>query len=226
MQPYIFPYIGYFQLINAVEKFVIYDNIQYTKKGWINRNRYLQNGKDAFFSISLKKDSDFLDVKDRVISPDFNKAKLLNQIRAAYKNALYFELAYAVFEKVILNNETNLFNYIFFSVKEVCRYLSIETSIIKSSDINIDHNLKSQAKVIAICEELGAHEYINAIGGQNLYSKQAFNSHNISLKFIKSKSVTYQQFDNEFIPWLSIIDVMMFNSIAEIQKMLDEYELI
>lgn len=91
MQPYFFPYIGYWQLINSVDTFVIYDNIQYTKKGWINRNRFLQNGKDCLFSISLKKDSDFLDIRDRIISDDFNRKKMLNQIKCSYQKAPYFD---------------------------------------------------------------------------------------------------------------------------------------
>jgi hypothetical protein len=226
MQPYFFPYIGYWQLINAVDVFVVYDNIQYTKKGWINRNRFLQNGKDAVFSISLKKDSDFLDVKDRIISGDFNKIKLLNKIKKAYKKAPYFDQVFFLFKKVVLNNDNSLFNYIFFSIKEICKYLTIDTKLIKSSDIDINHGLKSQDKVFAICQNIGTNGYINAIGGQELYSKELFSEHGIELKFIKSKSISYNQFDNEFVPWLSIIDVMMFNNQEEISKMLHDYQLI
>lgn len=226
MQPYFFPYIGYWQLINAVDVFVVYDNIQHTKKGWINRNRFLQNGKDVVFSIPLKKDSDFLDVKDRTISADFNIIKLLNQIKEAYKNAPYFEQAFSHFKSVVSNNETNLFNYIAFSIKETCKYLNIESKIIKSSDIDINHGLKSQDKVLAICQNIGTNTYINAIGGQELYSKELFSEHGIDLKFIKSKSIIYKQFNNEFVPWLSIIDVMMFNNQEEISKMLDSYQLV
>lgn len=226
MQPYFFPYIGYWQLINAVDVFVVCDNIQHTKKGWINRNRFLQNGKDAVFSISLKKDSDFLDVKDRIISGDFNKIKLLNQIKEAYKKAPYFNQVFFLFKKVVLNNDNNLFTYIFFSIKEICKYLTIDTKLIKSSDIDINHGLKSQDKVLAICQNIGTNVYINAIGGQELYSKELFSEHGIELKFIKSKSISYNQFDNEFVPWLSIIDVMMFNNQEEISKMLHDYQLI
>ena len=226
MQPYFFPYIGYWQLINAVDVFVVYDNIQHTKKGWINRNRYLQNGKDAVFSISLKKDSDFLDVKDRIISDDFNKIKLLNQIKEAYKKAPYFDQAFSHFKSVVSNNENNLFEYIFFSIKETCKYLNIETKIIKSSDIDINHGLKSQDKVLAICKNIGTNTYINTIGGQELYSKELFSEQGIDLKFIKTESIIYNQFDNEFVPWLSIIDVMMFNNQEEISKMLHDYQLI
>jgi hypothetical protein len=226
MQPYFLPYIGYFQLINSVDIFVIYDNIKYTKKGWINRNRYLQNGKDADFSISLKNDSDSLDVKDRVISSEFNKNKLFNQIKEAYRKAPFFDQGMALIRKVVSNEEINLFKYIYFSVKEICNYLNIKTQIVVSSHIAIDHALKGQEKVIAICKYFDADVYINAIGGQELYSVERFKEVEIDLKFIKSEVVEYKQFDNEFIPWLSILDVIMFNDNDNINEMLKRYRLI
>ncbi|SFL45236.1 WbqC family protein [Pelosinus propionicus] len=226
MQPYFFPYIGYFQLINAVDVFIIYDNIQYTKKGWISRNRFLQNGKDSLFSISLKKDSDFLDVRDRVIATEFNKQKLFNQIVQAYKKAPYFMQFIPLFEKILFNDETNLFKFIYFSIREICNILEINTEIIISSNVAIDHSLKSQEKVIAICKENGAGVYVNPIGGLELYSKESFREHGIDLRFIKSKLIEYEQFNNVFFPWLSIIDVMMFNSKEEIKGYLDCYDLI
>jgi len=226
MQPYFLPYIGYWQLIHSVDKFVVYNNIKYTKKGWINRNRFLQNGKDADFTIPLKKASDFLNVRDRTISADFNRNKLLNQMKEAYKKAPYFNQIFPIFEKVLYYNECNLFDYIYFSIKEMCNILKIKTEIIISSNISIDHSLKSQDKVVAICKNMGADIYINAIGGQDLYSKETFSKNNIDIKFIKSNPFEYKQFNNEFIQWLSIIDVLMFNSEEEIYKILNSYELI
>lgn len=226
MQPYIFPYIGYFQLIKAVDVFVVYDNIQYTKKGWINRNRFLQNEKDVLFTIPLKKDSDFLDVKERLISTDFNKTKLLRKIENSYKNAPYFKEVYFLLHEVLINNESNLFDYIYYSIKETCRYLNIETKIIKSSTVNIDHTLKSQDKVIAICRNLGAQIYINSVGGQALYSKTTFEQFGLDLKFIESNKISYMQFNHEFVPWLSIIDVLMFNDVETVRKMIDNYKFI
>lgn len=227
MQPYFFPYIGYFQLIQAVDQFIVYDNIQYTKKGWINRNRFLQNGKDVLFSVPLKKDSDFLDVKDREVSADFKKDKLLNQIREAYRRAPYFEQAFPVIEQIVQHDDTNLFRFTLNSIVRTCEYLKIGTEIVISSNIPIDHSLKNQDKVLALCEAVGASTYVNAIGGVELYSKEDFSSRGIELKFIKSQPFEYKQFDNEFVPWLSIIDVMMFNPIEAIKECLDtNYELI
>ncbi|MBF0651625.1 MULTISPECIES: WbqC family protein [Dysgonomonas] len=226
MQPYFLPYIGYFQLLNAVDKYVIYDNIQYTKKGWINRNRILQNGKDLMITIPLEKDSDYLDVKERSLSVGFDKKKLLNQIRESYRKAPYFEQVMPLIERIINYDDNNLFHYIDNSVREICRYLEINTEIIISSSLGIDHSLKGQDKVIAICKELKATDYYNAIGGQELYSPEEFKKENINLHFISSSPIEYKQFANEFVPWLSILDVMMFNSLEDIHRILDNYELI
>jgi hypothetical protein len=227
MQPYFFPYIGYFQLINAADLFIAYDNIKYTKKGWINRNRILQDGKDVVFSIPLRKDSDSLDIRNREISADFKKAKLLNQIREAYRRAPYFERTFPLVERIVLERETNLFQFILNSIKEVCERLAIRTEIVVSSSLRIDHSLTGKTKVVALCKHVGADVYLNTIGGQDLYSKDDFGTHGISLKFLKMKSFEYKQLDNEFVPWLSIIDVMMFNSPDAIKECLDsKYELI
>jgi len=224
MQPYIFPYIGYFQLIKYVDLFVVYDNIKYTKKGWINRNRYLKNGKDTIFSIPLKKDSDYLDVRNRMVSGNFDRRKLLNQIKEAYRKAPYFEYVFPLFEKIVTNNELNLFKFIHYSIEETCKVLNIATPIIVSSNVAIDHSLQNQDKVLAICCALGADMYINPIGGQELYSINSFASSGIDLKFLKSKPFEYTQFGAQFVPWLSIIDVMMFNSPQFIESsILKEY---
>ncbi len=227
MQPYWFPYIGYFQLIRAVDQFIVYDNIQYTKKGWINRNRFLRDGADVLFSIPLKKASDFLDIRNREIAADFKKEKLLDQIRNAYRRAPYFEQAFTLVEAVVLAKETNLFGFIHNSIRKICEYLVIDTEIVVSSHLRIDHSLQGQDKVVAICKYAGADVYINAIGGQGLYSKEEFSFHGIDLKFLKTKSFKYKQFNNEFVPWLSIIDVMMFNPLDTIRTcILTNHELI
>lgn len=227
MQPYFLPYIGYFQLINAADLFIVYDNIKYTKKGWINRNRFLVNGKDALFSIPLKKDSDSLDIRDREISADFKKSKLLNQIREAYRRSPYFERTFPLVERIVLEEETNLFGFILNSIRETCKSLAIGTEIAVSSSFPIDHSLAGKAKVVALCRHVGADVYINAIGGRELYSKEDFGAHGIDLKFLRTKPFEYEQLGGKFVPWLSIVDVMMFNSPDAIRECLDSnYELI
>lgn len=227
MQPYFFPYIGYFQLIAAVDRFIVYDNIKYTKKGWINRNRILQNGKDVMFSLPLKSDSDYLDVCERELAADFNRDKLLNQIKGAYRRAPYFEQTFPLVEQVVRCDDANLFRFLHSSIVKTCEHLGITTAIEISSNIDIDHRLKNQDKVLALCEAVGATTYVNAIGGMELYSKAAFREKGVDLKFIQSKPFEYAQFGDAFLPWLSIIDVMMFNPLETIQTCIStNYELI
>ncbi len=217
MQPYFLPYIGYFQLIEAVDVFVVYDNIKYTKKGWINRNRLLQNGKDVMFSLPLKKDSDALDVVQRELAADFDRNKLLNQFIEVYRRAPYFVQVFPLLERIVRCTESNLFRYIHHSIIEICAYLGSKTDIRISSGINIDHALKGQDKVLAICDALGASTYVNAIGGLELYSREVFKDHGIELKFIKSSPFEYPQFGAPFVPFLSMIDVLMFNSLDAVR---------
>jgi hypothetical protein len=215
MQPYFFPYIGYFQLIAAVDTFIVYDNIKYTKKGWINRNRMLQNGKDVMFSLPLKSDSDYLDVCERELATDFNRDKLLNQFNGAYRRAPHFTETFPLVEQIVRYEDTNLFRFLHHSILKTCEHLDITTEIRISSDIAIDHDLKNQDKVLALCAAVGASTYVNAIGGMELYSKETFREKVIDLKFIRSRPFEYPQFGDAFVPWLSIIDVMMFNSREE-----------
>ncbi len=228
MQPYFFPYIGYFQLINAVDEFVIYDNIEYTKKGWINRNRILENNKDVFITLPLKKDSDYLFVRDRYLADSWrkDKKKLLNKITENYKKAKFFNNIIGLFENCINFESENLFDFIYKSLITINEYLEIKTKITISSTIEINHNLKSVNKVIEICKVKKAHTYINPIGGLELYSKENFLNNKINLFFLKTISCEYKQFENQFIPFLSILDVMMFNTKEEIKEMLNQYELI
>lgn len=226
MQPYFLPYIGYFQLMHAVDTFVVYDNIKYTKKGWINRNRILVDGKDTYITIPLANASDFLDIRERTVSPDFKREKMLHQVAEAYRKAPFFDPTYALFEKIVHCNEHNLFSYLLNSIKLVCEYLNIATSITISSGIPIDHSLKAENKVIALCKHLGSEHYINAIGGQELYSKEEFAGNAINLHFIKTGPVEYVQFNHPFVPWLSIIDVLMFNDLETVKGFLDAYTLV
>lgn len=211
MQPYFLPYVGYFQLLGAVDEFVIYDNIKYTKKGWINRNRFLQNGRDEVFSLPLQKASDDSLVVERRIAQEFSRARLLSQLQNAYRKAPFFDQVSPVLKRILQCEDQNLFGFILNSVREVCQCLRLRTAIRISSAVPVDHALRGEEKVLAICKELGATTYINAIGGLELYDRKRFSDFGIDLKFIRSRPLEYAQFGNEFVPWLSIIDVLMFN---------------
>lgn len=222
MQPYFLPYIGYYQLMNAVDEFVVYDNIEFTKKGWINRNRILVNGNDAYITLPLKKDSDYLDIKDRSLADtwEVDRKKLLNKINEAYRKAPYYDVASEVITTCILFEEKNLFYFIYHSLEVVKHYLGITTPLSVSSSIPANHELKSEKRVIEICKAKKATGYLNPIGGVELYDKEEFKNAGIELNFLKSKTISYKQYDNEFVPWLSMIDLMMFNSKERIKEYL------
>ena len=220
MQPYFLPYIGYYQLMAAVDLFVVYDNIKYTKKGWINRNRMLQDGADAMFSIPLKNDSDTLDIRDRRIAADFRRDRLLNQLRAAYAKAPCFEQTFPLVEEIVRHEDANLFGFLLHAIDASARHMGIATPIRVSSTVPIDHGFKGQDKVMALCAALGADTYINPPGGVDLYSRNAFHERGIELKFIRPQPIEYAQFGQPFVPWLSIVDVLMFNPVDCIREVL------
>ena len=227
MQPYFFPYIGYFQLIGAVDLFVVYDNIKYTKKGWINRNRMLQGGKDAMFSLPLKKGSDALEVVARQLATEFDRQTLLAQFSGAYRRAPHFERTFALLEGIVRHPDNNLFGYIQHSIRAVCAHLGIETEIRASSSVPFDNRLKGQDKVLAICEATGARQYLNAMGGIDLYARDDFAARGIELRFLRPHPFEYPQFGQTFVPWLSIIDVLMFNPAETIRdNFIHRYELV
>ncbi len=227
MQPYFCAYIGYYQLINSVDKLVIYDNVQYTRKGWFNRNRILDNGTDRIFTIPLKKDKSFINVNLRYLADNSirKRINILKQIQSYYNKAPFFSQNYPLIRHLFIQEINNLFDFIHFSIVELCFNLDIKTKIILSSSLDIDHELKSQDRIIEICKYLKTDIYTNPIGGKELYDKKVFKREGIELRFIKSKKIEYAQFDHEFVPWLSIIDVLMFNEIEQVKSYLNEYEL-
>lgn len=226
MQPYAFPYIGYFQLLNAVDKFVILDDVNFIMRGWINRNRILINGKDHLFTIPVKNASQNRLICECEISENNWKEKFLKTIEFNYIKAPFFNECLSVLDSIINYKEKDLSKWLLFQIKEICNYLSIKTEIVESSRIYSSQHLKAQTKIIDICRQEGATYYYNAIGGKELYDPQEFKENKIILKFLKSIPSQYHQFRNEFVPFLSIIDIMMFNSVNEIQVQLNNYELI
>jgi len=224
MQPYFFPYIGYWQLIFAADTFVIYDDVNYIKKGYINRNSILVSGANHLLILELLGASQNKKINE--IGIGGNIPKILKTIEHAYKKSPYFENIFPIIKKVLNNQEKNLSQFLLFSITIICEYLDIQTKFIISSEINKNNELRGQDKIINICESLQATKYINAIGGQDLYQKEMFSQKGTELLFIKSKSIDYLQFQAPFVPNLSIIDMLMFNNKEQVKQYLTEFELI
>jgi hypothetical protein len=227
MQPYFLPYIGYFQLMNAVDKFVVLDDVNFINRGWINRNRILVNGKDHLFTIPLKEASQNKLIKDIAILQDGNwRNKVLKTVAMNYKAAPFFNNIFPLINKIIFSDEYLISKFIVMSLKEIIKYLDIKTILANTSTFYDNQHLKAQEKIIDICRKENATLYINLIGGLNLYSKERFEEEGITLNFIKTKPIVYKQFRDEFVPWLSIIDVLMFNSKETVCEYLNSYEIL
>ena len=224
MQPYFLPYIGYYQLINAVDIFVYYDDVNFIKQSWINRNRILLNGSEYLFTLELLGANSFKKISE--IEVGKNRHRLLKTICQAYKNAPNYKILEPLLLSIFTSTEQNLSKYIIQNQQYIVSYLGIKTMCLLSSELKKDNTLKGQDKIIDICKKLGATTYINSIGGQALYSKEDFNEAGITLKFLKTNQITYQQFKSLFIPQLSIIDILMFKSVAEIKFLLNKYQLV
>lgn len=249
MQPYFFPYIGYFQAIKAVDEYVLYDNLYFSKGVSMYRNKYVNHTGNAFFFIvPLNEKSSFKKIGDvQVLDNAKWRKKMLLDFYINYKRAKYFDDVYPILEYVINypTNKLSVLNYQ--SIKSVCDYLKINTKII--TDVSLFNDLEDKlisdeineklfpnvklknwdrkvVRILEICKTKEAKIYINAIGGMNLYSKDDFSANGIDLNFVKTKQISYKQFGNEFVPNMSIIDILMFNSIEEVNHLLDQYELI
>ena len=224
MQPYFFPYLGYWQLLANVDKYVVYDDVTYIKGGWINRNNFLINGQKNLLTMQLEKASSYTLIKDIAIKDDF--VKFLKTIEMGYKKAPFFEDIFRLLKDICQCPDKKLGQFLFNSHIKICEYLGIDTELILSSSFEKHTELKGKDKVISICKQLGADEYINAIGGQELYDKKEFAENGIKLNFLQANLREYRQLKNEFVAGLSIIDIMMFNSKEEIKEMLNDFNLV
>jgi hypothetical protein len=210
--------------MNAVDKYVIYDDVNYIKGGWINRNNILINGEKKLFTIKLKSASPNKMINEIEIADDFGK--FMKTVELNYRKASFYDVVNELIIRIITFEDKRLSEFIANSFKEIISYLNIETTLIISSQIPKNVLLKGQDKVIEICKNLCADTYLNAIGGLELYDKKEFETKGIVIKFLKPYIVPYQQFRNSFVPSLSIIDILMFNSVEEIRRMLYKYELV
>lgn len=231
MQPYFFPYIGYWQLMNAVDQYVVYDDVNYKKGSWVNRNRVLMPNKPegwAYINLNLSHSSPYKKFNEISVLRDIQyREKFFGIIKNSYRMAPYFDQVFSLLHRIMTQDEDNLARFLKYSFDVINSYLGIKTKLIFSSDIVKDNELKKADKVIEICKILGANQYYSAMGGWDLYSKEEFAEHGIEFIFLKANdTIRYPQFDNEFVPSLSIIDVMMFNDVSTIQQMLLQYELL
>lgn len=226
MQPYFFPYIGYFQLMRAVDVFVMYDDAQYMKGGWINRNRILVNGNATWLTLPTRRASVTLPINQRSYLLADHIASIKQQLSAAYANAPRFKETFAFICDLLDFNEQNVAKFNSNLLLGLATKLGLSCTLISSSSMDKSPNMKGSDKVIDICHRIGAKQYINPIGGSALYDPAVFSREGVQLRFLEGNASSYAQFGGPQVPSLSIIDVLMFNSIERVQGMLDSYTIV
>jgi hypothetical protein len=221
MQPYLFPYIGYYQLVAAVDKFVFYDDVNFIKNGWINRNRLLLSGEVRYFTIPLSGASSFSKINDIIVQKsELWRKKMAESIRHSYSKAPHFREINDLLSEVLFADEIHIAALASLSVTTICRYLDLETQFVLSSACYGNADLHGVERVLDICKREQSGFYYNLPGGRELYNSELFESNGVSLRFIKPNLSAYKQFSEQFHPGLSIIDVLMFNDRNSVRDML------
>ena len=229
MQPYLFPYIGYYQLVNAVDYFVFADDVNYIKRGFINRNKILLNNQEQFFTVPCHKPSQNRLINEIKIADDMKgyPENIILTIRQAYKKAPFFTDVFPIIESIFHSGIDSIATLAACSVESISKYLEIEVDF-KFSSVSSSHTKGQErsTRLINITKESGSDHYINPIGGNVLYDKVHFKNNGITLEFLSPQNIVYKQLNDDFVPNLSIIDVIMFNSIEQTKVLLEQYKLV
>ncbi|MCP1305496.1 WbqC family protein [Halomonas sp. R1t8] len=223
MQPYLFPYISYFQLIYAADLFLVYDDVAYIKQGYINRNSILSANGAARFTIPVPGASSNKLISELAFSWDV--AKVLKTIEQSYSKAPHFEDVFPVIRETLELEDRSIASVCQKSFKNIFSYLGIEKQFKKTSELEYDRSATARDRLIALCRQFDADCYINAPGGRKLYAKPEFSKQGINLKFVDSLPIEYSQGNAEFVPNLSIIDVLMHCPPEEVKHLLNHYQL-
>ena len=227
MQPYFFPYIGYWQLIHAVDRFVIFDDVNYITRGWVNRNRLLINSEPTYITVPLRQASQNKKICEIDLLPSSNWAdKLIKTVETTYRKAPHFYEVFPVVEGLIRHETDNLSNYLAHQLQALSKFMSIKTDFVLTSRHYRNHDLSGQDRILDICKREGVSVYINPQGGQMLYGHEPFHNAGIDLRFIVMRTLPYRQRTAGFVPFLSIIDALMEVGPINIVPHLDAFSLI
>lgn len=227
MQPYFFPYIGYFQLMAVCDVFVLHDDVQYIKGGWVNRNRILLNGESRMITFPVQKDAHDLPINSRHYVEDRQARKdILNLIRQAYSKAPEYRNMFPALEDMLEFQDRNVANFNRNLIERIAGMIGLECRIVASSAMEKDDSLTGEQRVLDMCCQLGATDYFNPIGGTELYHSGTFRERGIALHFLEALDERYEQGTATWEPFLSMIDVLMFNPPAEVRRLLTRYRLI
>lgn len=212
MQPYLFPYAGYYNLVSQVDKFIFYDDVNFIKNGWINRNRLILSGETRYFTIPLSGASPNLKINQIKAQPrSMWERKMLESIRQSYSKAPNFVACFDLFKDILDCNEDDIATLARRSVIKPSERFGFKVNFVESSKNYSNEALSGAVRVIDICCKEQADTYINLPGGRGLYSSEQFTQYGVDLRFTQPLLADYRQFGEDFKSGLSIIDMMMFN---------------
>jgi hypothetical protein len=227
MQPYFFPYLGYFQMVHAVDDFVFYDDVMFIKKGWINRNRILIQEKEFLFTIPLEKQSQNKTIRESQVAwgAEFPR-KFISQLESAYQKAPQFERVMPMIRLLLSHKPASMADLAGKSIELVWQYLGLEKRFHYSSQIQNNQADGRAERLIHLTKSLGSSQYVNALNGQSLYEKTFFAAQGVELFFVKPVLQDYKQGKaKDFVSGLSILDVLMWNETDDVLQMLQHYTL-
>ncbi|MFT4802973.1 MAG: hypothetical protein ACI9YE_000159 [Psychroserpens sp.] len=229
MQPYFMPYLGYFSLISICDEFILFDTPQFMRHGWIERNRILKlDGEPSYIKVALHKPNQKDSIQSVAINNAINwKDKIYGQLTHYKKKAPYYSNVIKLLDDIFEQNYTSITKLNHYAVIKICEYLKINTPIKIWSEMNleVDPVHAPDEWALHICKAYNANVYINAIGGKSFFDESKYDNSNIELKFLEQTSIPYEQFGNDFVPFLSIIDVLMFCSLEDVRKMMESIKL-
>ncbi len=225
MQPYFFPYAGYFQLMQAVDRFYLYDDARYIKRGWVNRNRILVDGAPLWFTLPVAAASQNRNINEHSIVRDRRFCKLPATLAHAYGRSPHYAQVRRLLAPLFERAESNLAAFLRQTLSAVAGYLGIGTPVGLTSEIPLADGPRGQERILEYCRAVGAAEYVNPNGGRDLYDREAFERRGVRLHFLQHELPAYPQFGGAFVPGLSIIDVLMFNDRASAAAMVKRFSL-
>ena len=221
IQPYLFPYVGYFQLMAACDELLLLDDVQYVTRRWINRNRILVNGEPSWITLPVRHACRDLPINERRYAREpLTARRVLHQIEAAYRRAPHLASVLALVDDALTGTDDNVARINARALALVAGAVGIDTPVVLASDTRGNRGLRGEDAIIELCRRRGATAYLNPIGGSGLYDSSRFAAAGLSLEFLQFEAPAYPQFGAPFVPRLSIVDVMMFNALATVRAMI------
>ena len=226
MQPYFFPYLGHFDLINLVDEWIVFDTPQYMRHHWVNRNRVLHpNAGWQYITVPLRKHPQDTPINQVQIAMENDwRNRILRQLEHYRREAPYYKQVAGFLEECFSEASPNLSETNILTLRKTCQRLGISTPfhVFSQMDLALTEDVEGPGDwALNISRVVGASEYVNPPGGAALFNESKFTADNIKLTIQAFMNMIYPCGPYQFEPGLSVLDVMMWNSPEQIKQYLD-----